>query len=116
MCAEESTCVTPDLECMFAGSVPGLQRSPSEADYTADSDDAPPASLNHVRQHPLSDGDCAQEVKIHQGLKHIQIGLSAQRALRAAAVVNQNVDLRKGKIGQWENVCCCFFPVDEGQK
>lgn len=84
---------------MFAGSVSGLQRRPSEAYYTADGDDAPSASRNHVRQHPLCDGDCAQEVKIHQGLKHIQVGLGTQRALRTATVVNQNVDLRKDRTG-----------------
>lgn len=100
----------PHLECMFTGSVSGLQRSPSEARYTADSDDAASALLHHVRQHPLGDGDCAQEVKIHQGLKHFQVGLRAQRALRAATIVHQNVDLAKDRIGQ------LVLPVGRGQK
>lgn len=73
---------------MFAGSVSRLQRNPGQADYTADGNDAPSALLHHVRQHPLGDGDRAEEVKVHQGLKHIQVGLRAQRALRAATIVH----------------------------
>lgn len=104
------------LKCVFAGSVSGLQRSPGEADYAADGDDAASAPLHHVRQHPLGDGHCAQEVKVHQGLKHIQVGLCAQRALRAATVVNQNVDLRKDRTGQWENGSSCWWWTKMGLK
>lgn len=78
---------SPHLECMFAGSVSRLQGSPGKADYTADGDDAPSALLHHVRQHALGHGDCAQKVKVHQGLKHVQVGLRAQRALGAATIV-----------------------------
>lgn len=73
---------------MFAGTVSRLQWRPSKADYTTDGHDATGALLRHVRQHLLGDGHRAQEVEIHQGLIHIKVGLNAQRALAAAAVVN----------------------------
>ncbi len=76
------------LKSMFAGRVSGCQGRPREANNAADSHNAPSALLRHVRQHLLGDGDRTQEVELHQGLVHINIGLHAQRALAAAAIVN----------------------------
>lgn len=76
------------LKSMFAGRVSCLQGCPSEANYTADSHNAPSALLRHVRQHLLGDGDRAKEVELHQGLIHINTGLHEQGALASATIVN----------------------------
>lgn len=76
------------LKSMFAGRVSGCQGRPGDADQAADAHDAPAATLRHMRQHLLGDGDRTQEVELHQSLIHIETGLQAQRALASAAIVN----------------------------
>lgn len=89
------------LKSVFAGRVSCCQGCPSDANYTADSHNAPGASLRHVRQHLLGDGDRAQVVELHQGLIDINAGLHAQGALATAAIVNEDINLeRHGRVGR----------------
>ena len=47
-----------------------------------------------MRQDLLGKGDCAQEVKLHQGIINVIAGLQAQRPLATAPVINQDIYLK----------------------
>jgi len=80
---------------MFTGRVSCCQGCPSEANHTADSHNTPSASLCHVRQHLLSYRDCTEEIEVHQGLVHINTSLQAKRALASAAIVYEDINLKR---------------------
>lgn len=79
---------------MFSGSISCSQRRPSQTHNAADGHNSPGALLHHMRQHLLGDGDCAEEVKLHQSLIHIHAGVCAQRALASTAIVDEDINLR----------------------
>lgn len=83
------------MQCVFSGRISGSQRRPGQTDNAGDGHNSPGALLHHMRQHLLGDGDCAEEVKLHQSLIHIHAGVWAQRALASTAIVDEDINLRK---------------------
>lgn len=101
---------------MFAGGVSRCQRHSHEAGHAAYSHHAPGASLHHVRQDLFGEGDCAQIVQLHDRLVYFHAGIQGQGALRAATIVNEDINLKDMQMWKCRRQIELFFALQNDYK